>query len=108
MLKERPYELNQKLKRIQASRDNLKENNREKMLQNKTIRDRNAEIAQSRDMWKSRSKDLVKVLVDQKEELTCKIEAANKAMEDEKKRERADILQEEIEKIKKKVTILKA
>ena len=36
MLKERPYELNQKLKRVQSSRDNLKANNREKVLQNKS------------------------------------------------------------------------
>lgn len=69
MLKERPYELNQKLKRVQASRDKLKANNREKVLQSKALRDRNAEITQSRDMWRSRSKNLEKALADQKEDL---------------------------------------
>jgi len=44
MLKERPGDLNSKLKRMQSSRDNLKENNREKTLQNKKLRDRNIEI----------------------------------------------------------------
>jgi DNA repair exonuclease SbcCD ATPase subunit len=107
MLKERPYELNQKLKRVQASRDDLKSNNREKSLQNKKLRDRNAEITQSRDMWKSRNKELEKALERHKEDLILQIETTNKAIEEERKRtekerERADFLQAEIEDIKKK------
>lgn len=110
MLKERPYELNQKLKRVQASRDDLKTTNREKTLQNKKLRDRNVEITQSRDMWKSRNKELEKALENQKEDLARQIEAANKAIEEEKRRtekerERADLLQVEIEDIKKIKTL---
>jgi hypothetical protein len=107
MLKERPYELNQKLKRVQSSRNNLKASNREKTLQNKTLRDRNTEITQSRDIWRSRSKELEKALENQKEDLIRQIEAANETIENEKRRaekerERADLLQIEIENIKKK------
>jgi len=57
--------------------------------------------------WKSRNKDLNRTLEDQKEELIRQIEAANKAVKAEtqraeKERERADLLQAEIEQIKKK------
>lgn len=109
MLQERPYQLNQKLKRMQTSRDNLKSNNREKVAENKALRDRNKELTESRDFWRSKSKDLKKMLANQKEELTNQIEAANKVAEIEKKRleeerERADLLQREIEAIKKKPT----
>jgi len=107
MLKERPYELNQKLKRIQASRDNLKANNREKVLQNKKLRDRNVEITESRDMWRSRTKELEKALDDQRRDLTTQIQAANEKIEEEKQRvenekKQADFLRVEIEEIKKK------
>jgi hypothetical protein len=113
MLKERPYQLNQKLKRVQASRDNMKASNREKMYQNKALRDRNVEITQSRDMWRSRSLELEKVLANQREDLERQIETAKKAIEDEKmrvekERERADLLQVELEDIKKKIKTLKA
>jgi hypothetical protein len=107
MLQERPFELNQKLRRIQASRDNLKANNREKVSENKALRDRNKELTESRDLWRSKNKDLTKMFANQKEDLTSQIEVANKAAEIEKKRaekerERADFLQSEIEAIKKK------
>lgn len=113
MLKETPYQLNQKLKRMQASRDNLKDSNREKMHQNKKLRDRNAEITESREMWKARSKELEKTLVNQREDLEHQIETACKAAENEKRRaenerKRADLLQVEIENIKKKLKTLKA
>lgn len=84
-LKERPYELSQKFKRMRASRDNLKESNQQKMLKNKELRDRSAEIAQSREMWKSRSKELERVLADQRETLITQIEAAYQTAEDEKR-----------------------
>lgn len=107
MLKERPGELNRKFKRMQSSRDNLKEHNREKSLQNKKLRDRSTEITENRDMWKSRSKELERKLESQQEELMQQIHIANKATEEEKRRadkerERADQLLAEIEDIKKK------
>ncbi len=113
MLKERPYELNQKLKRMQASRDTLKVRNREKVLQNKILRDRNVEIIESRDMWKSCTRDLEKLLEQHKKELTAQLESANKEIEEtkkqvEKERERANLLRSEIEEIKKKAKILNA
>jgi len=113
MLKETPYQLNQKLKRMTASRDNLKESNREKMYKNKELRDRNVEITENRDKWKARSKELEEALADQRKDLEYQIETAYKAAEDEKKkaeneRQRADLLQVEIENIKKKLKTLKA
>lgn len=113
MLKELPGELNRKLKRMQSSRDNLKENNKEKAEQNKKLRDRNIEIIESRDMWRSRCQEVEKKLEYQKEELKLQIETANKAIDREKihaekERERADLLQFEIEEVKKKYKILTA
>ena len=113
MLKEQPGELNRKLKRMQSSRDNLKENNKEKSQQNKKLRDRNVEINESRDMWRSRCQKLEKELERQKEELKLQIEAANKVIEEEKihvgkERERTNLLQAEVEEVKKKFKILKA
>lgn len=54
MTKERPTELNKRLKRVTTSRDNLKEHNRKKALENKKLRDRNVEIRQGRDFWKNK------------------------------------------------------
>jgi hypothetical protein len=83
------------------------------MLQNKKLRDRSAEIAQSKDVWKSRSKEFEKALADQKEILTAQIEVAYQAVENEKRRadrehERANLLQVELEEVKKKHKILRA
>lgn len=103
MNKERPGELNQKIRRLQESRDGLKLNIREKAKQNKKLRDRNAEIAENRDQWKNRSKELIR----QKEDLEQQIEAAKEETERERmradeERKRADKLQAEIEVIWKK------
>ena len=96
MNKERPGELNQKIKRLQGSRDGLKLNNREKAKQNKILRDRNAEIAESRDQWKNRSKELIR----HKEDLEQQIEAFKE--EAKRERMRAEQLQTEIQTIWKK------
>lgn len=111
MLKEKPGEINRKYKRMQASRDNLKETNQEKAQQNKKLRDRNVELTESRDMWKSRSLQLEKTLECQKEELKLQIEIANKTAEEErmrgeKGRERVGQLETELEEAKKKFMIL--
>ena len=113
MLKELPGKINRKLKRMVSSRDNLKECNREKAQQNKALRDRNVEIAESRDLWKSRCRELERTLECQKEELRLQIEIASQAIEAEKidkkkEHERAELLQAEIEDIKKKIKIWKA
>lgn len=113
MLKETPYALNQKLKRIQASRDNLKKSNREKMLQNKKLRDRQVEITQSRDMWRSRTQELEKAgnVLKQDYEQQLKIaqqQAENEKLRAEKERARAALLAIQIEDLKKKLRNLKA
>lgn len=113
MLKERPGELNRKLKRIQSSRDNLKEDNKEKAEKNKKLRDRNAELTENRDKWKSRCQVIEKALERQKDDFQLQIKAASEAVEEEKKRaekerERADLLQVEVENEKKKYKTLKA
>ena len=112
MLQELPRELNRKLKRMRDSRDNLKAGSREKMLQNKKLRDRNVEIAQSRDMWRARTQALEKALEEQQEELKRQLRAAQRATEEEKmradmERKRADLLQATLEDVKKKAKILK-
>ena len=98
--KDRPGDLRQEMSRIRQSRNNLKSINREKTAINKKIRDRNVELAENRDHWKARSKELV-----------CQIQAAQEELERERmradrERERADKLQAEIEKVwgKKSVT----
>lgn len=111
--KELPGELNKKLKRVKSSRDNLKECNREKAQQNKKLRDRNVEIAVSRDKWKSRTKELEKELERERNELKLQIEAATQAAAKEKNRadkesERAERLQAENEEVKKKFKMLSA
>jgi hypothetical protein len=91
--KARPGDLRQQMNRVRNSRDNLKSINREKAAVNKKLRDRSVEIAESRDQWKSRSK-----------ELDCQLQTAQEEIERErmradKERERADKLQTEIEAI---------
>ncbi len=103
MNKERPGELNQKIKRLQGSRDGLKLNNREKAKQNKKLRDRNVEITENRDQWRNRSKELIC----QKEDLERQVEVAKEETKRERlradeERKRADKLQTEIEIILKK------
>lgn len=103
MNKERPGELNQKIKRLKTSRDELKLNNREKAQRNKKLRDRNVEITENRDRWKAHSKELIH----QKEDLERQIQAAKdetkrERMRADEERKRADRLQAEIEAILKK------
>ena len=103
MNKERPCELNQKIKRLKTSRDELKLNNRDKAQRNKKLRDRNVEVTENRDQWKARSKELNR----QKEDLERQIQAAKEEAERERmradeERKRADGLQAEIEAIWKK------
>ncbi len=103
MNKERPGELNQKIKRLQGSRDGLKLKNREKAKQNKKLRDRNVEITENRDQWRNRSKELIC----QKEDLERQVEVAKEETKRERlradeERKRADKLQTEIEIILKK------
>jgi chromosome segregation ATPase len=117
MKKERPGELNQKIKRLQTSRDALKGKNYEKAQQNKKICDRIVEIADSRDHWKDRSKELGR----QKEELEEQIQVAQRELQEareqiqaakketkleqmraEEERKRANTFQAEIEAMLKK------
>lgn len=103
MKKERPCDQNQKIKRLQKSRDALKLNNREKTQHNKKLRDRNVEITESRDQWKARNKELNR----QKEELEQQMQAAKEEIERERmradeERNRANKLQAEIETVWKK------
>jgi len=102
MNKERPCELNLKIKRLKTSRDGLKLNSREKAKQNKKLRDRNVEIAENRDQWKARCKELDR----QKNDLDQQIQAVREQTECERmranlERDRADKLQTEIEIIRK-------
>lgn len=62
---ERPCDLNKKLKRLSDSRENAKENIRNKAKQNKALRDRNVEISENRDQWRARSKELQQELKQQ-------------------------------------------
>jgi hypothetical protein len=104
MNKERPTELHKKIKRLKESRDGLKLNIREKSLKAQRLQDRNAEIIESRDLWRARNKELRKEFASQKEELEQQAQAAREETERERiradrERERADKLQIEIETI---------
>ena len=112
MLKERPYELSQKLKRMRASRDNLRKVINTRCYRIK-LRDRSAESLRAKKCGKSRSKEFEKALADQRDTLAAQIEAAYQTAEDEKsranrERERANLLEVELEEVKKKHKILKA
>lgn len=95
-MKERPCDLNQKNKRLRDSRDTLKLKNREKSQDNKRLRDRNVEITENRDLWKTRSKELERQLHAAKEETELE------RIRVKEERERADRLQAELETIWKK------
>lgn len=84
--KDRPGNLRQQMNRVRNSRDNLKSINREKAAVNKKLRDRSVELAENRDHWKARCK-----------ELDHQLQAAQEEIEREKIR--ADQLQAEIESV---------
>lgn len=94
--KARPGELRQQINRVRDSRDNLKSINREKAVMNKKLRDRSAELAESREQWKARSKELDRNLQAAQEEI------ARERMRADKECERADTLQSEIEAVRGK------
>jgi gas vesicle protein len=89
--KARPGELRQQINRVRDSRDNLKSINREKAVTNKKLRDRSVELAESREQWKARSKELDRNLQAAQEEI------GRERMRADKECERADTLQSEIE-----------
>lgn len=94
--KARPGDLRQQLRRVRSSRDNLKNINREKAAVNKKLRDRSVELAENRDQWKARSKELNYQLQAAREEIE------RERMQVNKERERADRLQAEIDAVREK------
>ena len=94
--KVRPGDLRQQMNRVRNSRDNLKNINREKAAMNKKLKDRNVELAENRDQWKSRSKELDRQLQATQNEIE------RERMRADKERERADLLQAEVEAIRGK------
>jgi hypothetical protein len=107
MEKQRPTELNKKIKRLRSSRDNLKDLNRKKTLYNKKLRDRSVEIMVSRDRWKRQYQEQSKEHQLVQEELKGKLDASQAELALERtranaERERAEKLEAEIEKIRGK------
>jgi hypothetical protein len=94
--KARPGDLRQQLTRVRNSRANLKSINREKAVVNKKLRDRNVELAESRDQWKTRSKELDRKLQAAQEETELE------RMRADKEHKRADKFQAEIEAVRGK------
>jgi hypothetical protein len=88
---DRPGDLRQQVNRVRRSRDNLKNSNREKAALNNALGKRNAELAENRDQWKARSKELDRQLQAAQEETELE------RMRADKERERANKLQAEIE-----------
>ena len=80
--KARPGDLRQQMNRVRESRDNLKSIHRKKAEMNKKLRDRSVELAENRDQWKARSKELDRQL---------------QIAQEETESERADRLQAKIE-----------
>jgi hypothetical protein len=107
MNKERPTELNKKIKRLRESRDSLKCNNREKNLLNQKLRDGKAVVAASRDRWKRCSKELRKENNLQKAEFEKQLagaqeEVLRERMRADREQARAEQLQCEITSIREK------
>lgn len=110
MLDKKPGELNQQLRRMKKSRDDLKEANRQKAQEIKALRDRNVEIKESRNMWKARCQEIQKSIEIQKEELKQELDAVHLAIEEERslKEKESDCLSAlhaELEELKKKIKI---
>lgn len=91
--KERPCDIRQQMNRIRASRDNLKNLNKEKALISKKLRIRNAELIENRDQWKARTKELDRQLRLAQEEIKQERSRADR------ENKRAENLQNEIEKV---------
>lgn len=87
----RPGDLRQEINRVRISRNHLKDVCREKTTMNKKIRDRNVELTDNRDKWKTRSKELEKQLKAAQEE------TRQERIRADQERERADKLQTEVE-----------
>ena len=107
MERQRPTELNKKIKQLLSSRDNLKGVGRQKTVCSKKLRDRNVEITTSRNYWKKQCKDLHKAHQVEQKEFSEKLNASKIELELEHgranlERERAEKLEAEIEKIRKK------
>ena len=96
--------VNKKIKRLRESRDGLKLNIREKSLMTQRLRDRNAEIIESRDLQRTHNKELRKEFDRQREDLEQQAQAAREEADRERIRadrecERANKLQIEVEEI---------
>jgi sigma54-dependent transcription regulator len=107
MEKERPGDLKKKIKRVVVSRDNLKQRSREKTRVNKTLRDRNAELTESRERWKKETKKLRKYFRSEQEGWEKQLqeaqaEIARERRRAEEERKRADLIKEEINAMRKK------
>lgn len=105
MEKQRPTELNKKIKRLRSSRDSLKDLNRQKTLNNKKLRDRTVEITTSRDYWKEQCQEECKEHELVQRELREKLNVSQAELESERtranlERERAEKLEKEIERIR--------
>ncbi len=88
---DRPGDLRQEMNRVRLSRAKLKNINREKAAKNKKLIKKAAELAENRDQWKARSKELNRQLQAAREETELE------RMRADQERERADKLQTEIE-----------
>lgn len=107
MEKQRPTELNKKIKRLKSSRDNLKDLNREKTLYNKKLRDRNVEITASRDYWRKHCEAECREHERVQNEFREKLNTSQAELELERtranlERDRAEELEKEIERIRGK------
>lgn len=88
---ERPGDLRQEINRVRTSRNHLKDVCRDKTTMNKKLRDRNVELTENCDKWKTKSKELEQQLK------TAQEEVEHERMRADQERERADKLQTEIE-----------
>ena len=92
----RPCDLRQQMKRLCYSRDNLKSDKRETASKNKKLRDRNVELIENRDHWKTHSKKLDRQLQTAQEEIE------RERMRADRERDRADQLKAEVELVRGK------
>ena len=107
MKKELPSDFRKKISRLHKAKENIKDKSCEKTKQNKALRDRNVEIQQSRDLWRSKWEEKKK----ENDKLTKKLEAAQKERDRvkeqarkqaEKDLEYTEQLQKELEELRKK------
>lgn len=107
MKKELPSDFRKKISRLHKAKENIKDKSCEKTKQNKALRDRNVEIQQSRDLWRSKWEENKKEYDALAKRLKVLQKERDRDEEQSRKQAKKDLeyteqLQKELEELRKK------